>query len=57
MAALLQDRLGLPEVELIKGHSGIFDVKVDGVTVARKTWSGFPADEDVLTAVSAAVGR
>lgn len=56
MAALLQDRLGLAEVELIKGHSGIFDVKVDGVTVARKTWEGFPSDEDCVSKVGAALG-
>jgi predicted Rdx family selenoprotein len=53
--ALLKSQLGLSEVELIKGHSGIFEVKVDGVVVSKKTWMGFPEDEDVLTAVAAVV--
>lgn len=42
------------DVELVKGHGGIFEVKVDGAVVAKKTWSGFPSDEEIVQSVARA---
>ena len=45
------------EVELVKGHSGIFEVAVDGIVVSQKTLSGFPDDHTVLHAVREACSK
>jgi predicted Rdx family selenoprotein len=52
---LLREELGI-EAELVKGHGGIFTVAVDGRVVARKTWAGFPEEEEILREVQKAVG-
>lgn len=41
--------------ELRAGKGGIFEICVNGKAVARKTRAGFPADEDVVAAIAAAV--
>ena len=38
--------------ELIVGHSGIFEVAVDGKVVAAKTRAGFPSPQEVVDAVT-----
>lgn len=55
MADALREELGV-EAILKTGHGGIFTVAVDGVVVARKTFSGFPSEEEVLNAVSKKMG-
>ena len=63
-AALIQAQLGAP-VELVPGHFGQFEVRVGGRTVvsrkggliAKLTGRPFPDDEDVLSAVRAALGK
>ena len=54
MVELLREELGI-EAELVKGHGGIFTVAVDGRVVARKTWSGFPEEEEILRGSLAAL--
>ncbi|MCO4747936.1 MAG: Rdx family protein [Proteobacteria bacterium] len=49
-AAAIKQALGL-EAILIKGGRGIFEVKVDGTTVAKKTLDGFPTPEEIVAAV------
>ena len=44
------------EATLVKGHSGIFEVAVAGKVVASKGRFGFPSPEDVVEAVSKALG-
>jgi selenoprotein W-related protein len=55
VAAVLKDELGV-ETTLIKGSSGIFEVAVDGKVVASKGRDGFPTEQEVVDAVSRAVG-
>lgn len=52
----MKEELGV-EATLIKGHSGIFEVAVDGRVVASKGRDGFPSDEAVVDAVAKAQGR
>lgn len=40
------------EAELIRGHGGIFEVAVDGAVVAKKTWQGFPTEEEIVASVA-----
>ncbi|TNE91113.1 MAG: selenocysteine-containing [Deltaproteobacteria bacterium] len=54
-AAALQEELGI-DATLIKGRGGIFEVKVDGRLVAKKTYEGFPTEDEVVEAVRAALG-
>ena len=54
-AAALQEELNI-DATLIKGGRGIFEVKVDGVRVARKTLDGFPTEDEVVDAVRGALG-
>ena len=49
----LRDALDV-EAQLIKGRGGIFEVKVDGQVVAKKTYDGFPTNEQIVEAVRAA---
>ena len=51
---MLKEKLGL-EAQLIVGHSGIFEVAVDGNVVASKTRAGFPSPEEAVDAVSRAL--
>jgi selenoprotein W-related protein len=53
---VLKKELGL-ESQLVVGSSGIFEVAVDGKVVAqRRSWR-FPSDEEIVQAVSSALGR
>jgi predicted Rdx family selenoprotein len=52
---VLREELGV-ETELIRGHSGIFTVAVDGEIVARKTPGGFPDEEEIVRSVARAIG-
>jgi predicted Rdx family selenoprotein len=45
------------EADLVVGHGGIFEVAVDGVVVAKKTWAGFPDEATCVREVARAVGR
>lgn len=50
----LREELGV-EASLIKGSGGIFTVAVEGEVVARKTWSGFPSEDEIVHAVAARI--
>jgi len=42
------------DVELIKGHSGIFDVAADGKPIFSKHQSGrFPEEKEIVAAIRA----
>lgn len=51
---MLREELGV-EATLIGGRSGIFEVKVADVVVAKKTWDGFPSEDAILQAVRKAL--
>jgi selenoprotein W-related protein len=51
---LLREELGV-DVRLIKGHGGIFEVRVGDSVVAKKTFSGFPLEHDIVRAVAGAL--
>lgn len=53
---VLREELGI-EAELVKGHGGIFTVAVDGEIVAKKTFTGFPTEDEVVHAVGERLGR
>ena len=55
MAALIKDTLGL-DTNIEPGGRGEFTVWVDGVKVAEKSRTGFPAEPALLDAVSRAAG-
>jgi predicted Rdx family selenoprotein len=55
VAALIKNELGL-DTDLESGGRGEFTVWVDGVKVAEKSRTGFPAEPALLDAVSRAVG-
>jgi selenoprotein W-related protein len=44
------------DAELVRGTGGIFEVKVDGRIVAKRGRGHFPSSEEIVAAVSAAVG-
>lgn len=52
---MLREELGV-EAKLIRGSGGIFTVAVDGEIVARKTWMGFPTEDEIVAAVARKVG-
>ena len=52
----LREALGV-EAALIRGHSGRFEVEVDGQVVLTKGSRGFPTARDVVEAVARAMGR
>ncbi len=54
MAALIKQETGI-DAEIIAGGRGEFTVWVGEETVAKKDASGFPADEEVVTAVRRAL--
>ncbi len=54
MAALIKQDTGM-DAEIIAGGRGEFTVWVGEETVAKKDASGFPADEEVVTAVRRAL--
>ena len=43
--------------DLVPGSGGIFEVAVNGKVVAKKGMSGFPTEQEVVTAVRQALGR
>ena len=54
MAALIKDKLGL-DTDLESGNRGEFTVWVDGVKVAEKSRTGFPAESAVIEIVRRAI--
>jgi hypothetical protein len=50
----LKKGLGV-DAQLVKGHSGIFEVAVAGKVVAAKGRAGFPSEEEILEGVSKAL--
>lgn len=56
MAALIRESLQL-ETDLEPGGRGEFTVWVDGVKVAEKSRTGFPADKALLEVVSNAISK
>ncbi len=50
----LREELGI-EARMIKGHGGVFEVAVDGRVVAKKTFSGFPSEDEIASAVQRAL--
>ena len=52
----LREELGI-EAVLAKGHGGIFTVAVDGEVVAKKTFMGFPEEDEIVHAVAQRLGR
>jgi selenoprotein W-related protein len=52
---LLREELGV-ETELERGSGGIFEVKVDGAVVSKKTFLGFPDEGEMVRAVAKALG-
>ena len=52
----LREALGV-EAALIRGHSGRFEVEVDGQVILTKGSRGFPTSRDVVEAVARALGR
>jgi predicted Rdx family selenoprotein len=55
VADLLEQELGLHNVDLIPGDKGEFTVRVKDEVVAQKTSSGFPEDQQIVAAVRAAL--
>lgn len=56
MAASIKKTVGI-DPELIEGNRGEFTVWVGEENVAQKDSRGFPADDDVVTAVQQALTR
>jgi predicted Rdx family selenoprotein len=54
VAALIKDKLGFDTV-LESGNRGEFSVWVDGVKVAEKSRTGFPAEPAVIEIVRKAI--
>lgn len=52
---VLREELGV-EATMIKGHNGIFEVRVNGAVVAKKTFDGFPDEHAIVRAVQKALG-
>ena len=53
---VLREEVGV-EAELIKGQGGIFEVAVDGKVVAKKSFFGFPSEDEIARSVGKALGR
>jgi selenoprotein W-related protein len=46
------------EAELVVGHSGIFEVAVDGKVAAKRGFLGFPSEHEIVDAVAkASIGK
>ena len=54
MAALIKQDTGI-DAEIVEGARGEFTVWVEDATVAQKDAGGFPGDDDIVTAVRAAL--
>ncbi|MGO9830092.1 MAG: Rdx family protein [Myxococcaceae bacterium] len=55
-AEALREALGVQAV-LVRGHSGRFEVEVNGTVVLAKGKGGLPTPRDVVEAVARALGR
>ena len=55
-ADALREALGI-EAVLIRGHSGRYEVEVDGKVVIAKGPGGLPTSREVVEAVARALGR
>jgi len=53
---MLKEKLGI-EPALTKGEPGTFEVKVNGDVVAAREFWGFPSEQEIVAAVSKAIGR
>ncbi len=45
------------DAQLFVGHSGIFEVAVNGRVVAKREPHGFPTEDEIVHAVAQALGR
>ncbi len=54
MAALIKEKTGL-DSDVVVGGRGEFTVWLDGTRLAQKDANGFPADDEVVAAVQAAL--
>ncbi len=45
------------EAAVTQGPSGTFEVKVDDEVVAARKFWGFPTEQEIVVAVSKAIGR
>jgi hypothetical protein len=52
---MLKRELGI-EAELVVGSSGIFEVAVGSDVVAAKQFSGFPTEDEIVSAVALKLG-
>lgn len=53
---MLREEFGV-EARLIKGRGGVFEVAVDGHVVAKKTFDGFPMEDQIVQAVAGFLAR
>lgn len=53
---MLREEFGV-EARLIPGRGGIFEVRVDDRVVAKKTFDGFPMEDEIVRAVAALLAR
>jgi len=56
VAALIREDTGI-DPELVEGARGEFSTWVGEVRVVQKTPQGFPSDDEIRTAVRAALGE
>ena len=54
MAALIKEKLGV-DTDIESGNRGEFTVWVDGVKVAEKSRTGFPAEPAIIETVRKAI--
>lgn len=47
----MKEELGI-DAELKVGSGGIFEVAVDGQVVAKRGFTGFPSEDEIVTAVA-----
>lgn len=52
---MLREELGV-EARLLRGHGGVFEVRVGDALVAKKTFDGFPTEDEIVRAVAGAIG-
>jgi predicted Rdx family selenoprotein len=50
----LREELGI-EARMVRAHGGVFEVSVDGTVVARKSFDGFPSEDQIVSAVQRAL--
>jgi selenoprotein W-related protein len=53
---VLREEFGV-EARLIPGRGGIFEVRVDDHVVAKKTFDGFPMEDEIVQAVAGVLAR